>query len=56
MLLAASKRSRHFILYANLRTQVFGKLILSVSEYEGISAGSFVQFAEKSGRFETHVQ
>jgi hypothetical protein len=36
---------------ANLRTQIFGKPILSVSEYEEKSAGSFVQFAEKSGRF-----
>jgi hypothetical protein len=26
-----------------------------VSEYEGMSAGSFVQFAEKSGGFETCV-
>jgi hypothetical protein len=41
---------------ANLRTQIFGKPILSVSEYEEKSAGSFVQFAEKSGRFETRVQ
>jgi hypothetical protein len=41
---------------ANLRTQFFGKPILSVSEYEGMSAGSFVQFEEKSGRFESHVQ
>jgi hypothetical protein len=40
----------------NLSIQVFGKPILSVSEYEGISAGSFVQFAEKSGRFKTRVQ
>jgi hypothetical protein len=40
---------------ANLRTQIFGKPILSVNEYEGMSAGSFVQFAEKSSRFETHV-
>jgi hypothetical protein len=40
---------------ANLRTQIFGKPILSISKYEGISAGSFVQFAEKSGRFETRV-
>jgi hypothetical protein len=38
---------------ANLRTQIFGKPILSVSEYEGMSASSFVQFIEKSGRFET---
>jgi hypothetical protein len=28
---------------ANLRTQIFGKPILSVSEYEEMSAGSFVQ-------------
>jgi hypothetical protein len=41
---------------AILRTQIFGKPIRSVSEYEGMSAGSFVQFAEKSGRFETRVQ
>jgi hypothetical protein len=41
---------------ANLRTQIFGKPILSVSEYEEMSAGSFVQFAEKSGGFETRVQ
>jgi hypothetical protein len=41
---------------ANLRTQIYGKPILSVSEYEEMSAGSFVQFTEKSGRFETHVQ
>jgi hypothetical protein len=41
---------------ANLRTQIFGKPILSVSEYEEMSAGSFVQFAEKSGRFENRVQ
>jgi hypothetical protein len=41
---------------ANLRTQIFGKPLLSVSEYERMSAGSFVQFfAEKSGRFETRV-
>jgi hypothetical protein len=36
----------------NSRTQIFGKPILSVSKYEGMSAGSFVQFAEKSGGFE----
>jgi hypothetical protein len=41
---------------ANLRTQIFGKPILSASEYQEISAGSFVKFAEKSGRFETRVQ
>jgi hypothetical protein len=41
---------------ANLRTQIFGKPILSVSEYEEMSAVSFVQFAERSGRFETRVQ
>jgi hypothetical protein len=41
---------------ANLRTQVFGKPILSVSKYEEMTAGSFVQFAEKSGGFETRVQ
>jgi hypothetical protein len=41
---------------ANLRTQIFGKPILSVSEYEEMSVGSFVQFAEKSGGFETRVQ
>jgi hypothetical protein len=29
---------------------------LSVSEYEDMSADFFVQFAEKSGRFETRVQ
>jgi hypothetical protein len=40
---------------ANLRTQTFGKPILSVSEYERMSAGSFAQFAEKSSRFETRV-
>jgi hypothetical protein len=40
---------------ANLRTQIFGKPILSVSEYEEMSAGFFVQFAEKSGRFETRA-
>jgi hypothetical protein len=40
---------------ANLRTQIFCKPILRVSEYEGMSAGSFVQFAGKSGRFETRV-
>jgi hypothetical protein len=40
---------------ANPRIQIFGKPILSVSEYEGMSAGSFVQFAEKSGRFDTRV-
>jgi hypothetical protein len=39
---------------ANLRTLIFDKP--SVSEYEGISASFFVQFAEKSGRFETRVQ
>jgi hypothetical protein len=38
----------------NLKTQIFGKPILSVSEYEEMSAGIFVQFAENSGRFETH--
>jgi hypothetical protein len=32
---------------ANLRTQIFGKPILSVSEYTEMSAGSFVQFAQK---------
>jgi hypothetical protein len=32
---------------ANLRTQIFGKPILRVREYEGMSAGCFVQFAEK---------
>jgi hypothetical protein len=41
---------------ANLSTQIFGKPILSVSEYEEMSAGFFVQFTEKSGRFETRVQ
>jgi hypothetical protein len=30
---------------ANLRTQIFGKPILSVSEYVGMSAGSFVDRA-----------
>jgi hypothetical protein len=40
---------------ANLRTQIFGKPILSISEYEEMSAGSFVQFLEKCCRFETHV-
>jgi hypothetical protein len=40
---------------ANLKSQIFGRPILSVSEYE-MSAGSFVQFAEKSGRFETRVK
>jgi hypothetical protein len=40
---------------ANLRTKIFGKPILSVSEYEGMSASSFVKFAEKSGRFEARV-
>jgi hypothetical protein len=40
---------------ANLRTQIFGKPILSVIEHERLSAGSFVQFAEKSDRFETRV-
>jgi hypothetical protein len=39
---------------ANL-TNFFGKPILSVSEYEGMSAGSFVKFAEKSGRLETRL-
>jgi hypothetical protein len=40
---------------ANLRTQIFGKPILSVSEYEGMSGVGwlFWQFAEKSGRFES---
>jgi hypothetical protein len=33
---------------ANLKTQIFSKTILSVSEYEGMSAGSIVQFAEKA--------
>jgi hypothetical protein len=41
---------------ANLRTQTFGKPIHSVSKYKGMSAGSFVQFVEKNGRFETRVQ
>jgi hypothetical protein len=41
---------------ANLRNQVFSKPILSVSKYEGMSAGFFVQFAEKTGRFQTRVQ
>jgi hypothetical protein len=36
---------------ANLRTQIFGKPILNVSKYEEMSAGPFVQFAEKSGKF-----
>jgi hypothetical protein len=27
-----------------------------ICKYEGMSAGSFVQFAEKSGGFETRVQ
>jgi hypothetical protein len=40
---------------ANLRTQIIGKPILSVSEYEGMSAVSFVQFAENSGGFGTRV-
>jgi hypothetical protein len=42
---------------ANLRTPIFGKSILSVSEYEDeeMSAGSYVQFAEKNDRFETRV-
>jgi hypothetical protein len=30
---------------ANLRTQIFGKPILSVGEYVGMSAGSFVDRA-----------
>jgi hypothetical protein len=51
----SAKSAFHFICVcttlANLRTQIFGKPILSVSEYEEMSAGSFVQFAEKSGRF-----
>jgi hypothetical protein len=50
----------HFIciclILENLRTQIFGKPILSVGEYDEMSAGSFAQFAEKSGRFETRVQ
>jgi hypothetical protein len=33
---------------ANLITQIFGKPNLSASEYEGMSAGSFVQFAERA--------
>jgi hypothetical protein len=41
------------IALANRRIQIFGKPILSVSEYEGMSTGSFVQFAEENGRFET---
>jgi hypothetical protein len=41
---------------ANLRTQVFCKPIPSVSEFEGMSAGIFLQFAEKSGRFQIRVQ
>jgi hypothetical protein len=53
------KSALHFICVrptlASLRNQIFGKPILSVSEYEGMSAGSFVQFAEISGRFETLV-
>jgi hypothetical protein len=40
---------------ANQRTQIFGKPILIVSECEEMSAGSFVQFAEKSGRFEFKI-
>jgi hypothetical protein len=40
---------------AILRTQIFGKPILSVSEYEEMSTGSFVQFRGKSGRFKTRV-
>jgi hypothetical protein len=39
----------------NLRTQIFGKPILNVSEFDEMSTGSFVQFAEKSGRFRTRV-
>jgi hypothetical protein len=40
---------------ANLRTQIFSKPILSVIKFERMLAGSFVQFAEKSGRFKTRV-
>jgi hypothetical protein len=40
----------------NLRTLIFGKPILGFSEYGGMSAGSFAQFAEKNGRFEIRVQ
>jgi hypothetical protein len=36
----------------NLRTQIFVKTKLNVSKYEGMSPGSYVQFAEKSGKFE----
>jgi hypothetical protein len=46
----------HFICVCNLRTQVFVKPILSVSKYEGMLAGSFVQFAKKSGRLESRIQ
>jgi hypothetical protein len=35
---------------ANLTTQIFGKPILIDSEYEGMSGGSFVHFAEKSNK------
>jgi hypothetical protein len=42
------------LILENLRTQIFGKP--SVGEYDEMSAGSFAQFAEKSGRFETRVQ
>jgi hypothetical protein len=41
---------------ANLRTQIVGEPILSVSKYEGMLAGSFVQFAKNIDRFETRVQ
>jgi hypothetical protein len=41
---------------ANQRTPIFSKPILSVNEYEEMSAGSFVHFAEKSGRFEIRNQ
>jgi hypothetical protein len=38
---------------ASLRTQIFGKPILSVSKYEGMSAGSFMQFGPRAEVFFT---
>jgi hypothetical protein len=45
----------HFICVCSTLTNLRTQILLCVSEYEGMSAGSFVQFAKKSGRFETRV-
>jgi hypothetical protein len=42
------KSALHFITLANLRTQIFGKPILSVGEYGGMSAGSLCNLRKRT--------